>query len=181
MNINNNIIETNPFDHIMYEFLMYVQASICQSTEQFVTNLLVDSRMVHMRNIAYFFCSKKDRRKKDLHYSTYILERLPNEIDHELLNTIQRIASNSTCHLLKGRFSEAFKHETAVLEQTVFPILITLIKNFLEAARESVRPEYEILWQDNQIQENVSYLEKMISDLRTDLNEIIITSSTGSN
>ena len=55
------VIETNPFDHILYEFSMYLQASALISTEQFINNLLVDSRVVHMRNLAYFFCSDNDK------------------------------------------------------------------------------------------------------------------------
>lgn len=116
-------IETNPFDHILYEFSMYLQASLLISNNQFINNLLVDSRMVHMRNLAYFFCEKKNNGKSFLHYSTYIENDLSDEIDDDLFDDIQRITSNSTCHLLRGRFNEKFKKETALFEQEVFPNL----------------------------------------------------------
>lgn len=139
-------IETNPFDHIIYEFSMYLQASVLQSSDQFVNNLLVESRMVHMRNLAYFFCSEKEKGKSYLHYTTYISEIIPDEIDHEVFIDIQRITSNSTCHLLKGRFSETFKQETSLFEQSVFPKFVRLIKRFLDSANRGVRIEYIDQW-----------------------------------
>ena len=157
-------IETNPFDHILYEFSMYLQASVLISTEQFINNLLVDSRMVHMRNLAYFFCSDNDKGKGYLHYTAYIKDRLADEIDHELFSNIQRITSNSTCHLLKGRFSENFKQETAQFEQMVFPKLSMLIKEFVSfASSERIREECRNQWENEQIQLNAVYVMDLIS------------------
>lgn len=158
------VIETNPFDHILYEFSMYLQASAFISTEQFINNLLVDSRMVHMRNLAYFFCSDNDKGKGYLHYTDYIKDRLPDEVDHVLFGKIQRITSNSTCHLLKGRFSETFKQETAQFEQMVFPKLLLLIKEFVSAASsESIRGECRNQWENEQIQVNAAYVMDLVT------------------
>ena len=159
-------IETNPFDHILYEFSMYLQASVLISTEQFINNLLVDSRMVHMRNLAYFFCSDNDKGKGYLHYTAYIKDRLADEIDHELFSSVQRITSNSTYHLLKGRFSETFKQETAQFEQLVFPKLLLVIKEFISSASsESIRGECRNQWKNEQIQVNATYVMNLISHI----------------
>lgn len=159
-------IETNPFDHILYEFSMYLQASILISSEQFINNLLVDSRMVHFRNLAYFFSSEKDKGKGYLHYTTYMTEDFPETITHELFTEIQRITSNSTCHLLKGRFSETFKEETTRFEQSVFPRMLLLIKKFLSSASDNhIRDEYKDYWENGQIQENAKYIEEFIAHI----------------
>ena len=164
MDTNNEIIETNPFEHILYEFSMYLHASVIQSSNQFETNLLVDSCMVHMRNLAYFFYSES-KGKKYFHYFDYIAKKLPSEISHDLFGEIQHIASNSTCHLLKGRLDKAFKDETASLERLVFPIMTSLIKNFIIEAKDNVRPEYLLQWQNKKIQKNVRGLEQLISEI----------------
>ncbi len=157
-------IETNPFDHILYEFSMYLQASVLTSTEQFINNLLVDSRMVHMRNLAYFFCSDNDKGKSYLHYTAFVKNQLADEIDHVLFGEIQRITSNSTCHLLRGRFSETFKQETAKFSQMVFPRFSLLIKEFVSSASsENIREKCSKLWQNKQIQVNVAYIMDLIT------------------
>ena len=158
---------------------MYIQASCFQSNNQFVINLCVDSRMVHMRNLAYFFCPEKTKGKKYLCYTDFILRRLSNEISGELFDEIQRITSNATCHLLKGRFSESFKNETAVFEQTVFPIFVNLIKDFITMEKDNVCPKYLAHWRNNIIQENMYYLIQLISSLEIEGNTPIVTGTTG--
>ena len=164
------VIETNPFNHILYEFSMYLRASILVSSEQFINNLLVDSRIVHLRNIAYFFCSERDKGKSYLHYTTYITEVFPEAIAHELFTEIQRITSNSNCHLQKGRFSETFKEETARFEKTVFPRNLFLIKKFLaSASSDHIRDEYKDYWGNEQIQENAKFITELIAEIEGSL------------
>ena len=98
-------IENNPFVHILYEFSMYLQATICCSDEQFINNLLIDSRMVHLRNIIYFFSPKYENNHRYMHYARFITTRLPREVDHSLLKDTERICSNATCHLQNGRLN----------------------------------------------------------------------------
>ena len=158
------VIETNPFDHILYEFSMYLHTYVFNSTEQLITNLLIDSRMVHMRNLAYFFCSDNDKRKGYIHYTNYIKGRLSNEIDHALFSTIQRITSNSTCHLLKGRLGGTFKQETAQFDKMVFPKLVLLIKEFVTSvSSEAIREEYRDQWENEQIQANAACVKGLIT------------------
>ncbi len=155
-------IEENPFDHILYEFSMYLQASLIRCNVQFITNLLIDSRLVHMRNLAYFFCSGNERSKKYLHYSMFICETLPQEIDHDLFTEIQTVTSNSTCHLLKGRLKKSFKQETALLEQRVFSVFVSLIKGFLLELDKNVCTDYASAWADEQIQRNAAGVMELI-------------------
>ena len=61
--------EENPFDHILYEFSTYLQAFLIRCDSQLITNFQVDSRLVHLRNLAYFFDKKKNC---DIHASVYV-------------------------------------------------------------------------------------------------------------
>ena len=155
-------IEENPFNHILYEFSMYLQASTLRSDDQFITNLLVDSRMVHMRNLAYFFSSVDDRNKNYLHCSMYIISGIPQGIDRSLFSEVQRITSNSTCHLLKGRLKESFKHEASLFEQRVFPAFVSLIKCFILEMDKEPCSEYASAWADKQIQDSVNGVLELI-------------------
>lgn len=155
-------IEENPFDHILYEFSMYLQTSMFRSNDQFITNLMVDSRMVHMRNLAYFFSSDKDRNKSYLHYAMFVSKGVLQEIEHDLFAEIQRVTSNATCHLLKGRMKESFKQETIVFEQSVFPILVAKIKRFLMELNTNVLADYTSQWAEKQIQNNAAGILDLI-------------------
>lgn len=160
-------IEENPFDHILYEFEMYLHASLIRCNDQFVTNLLIDSRMVHLRNIAYFFCTEQDRDKKYMHYSTYINGSIPKEVDHELYHEVQRITSNATCHMQKGRLDKDTKEETQKFEQTYFGLFVSLIKNYLFRLNESVSTNYLAAWNDKQIQLRSNEIMKTIHKYKT--------------
>ncbi len=171
-------IEENPFNHILYEFSMYLQASLIQCNVQFVTNLLVDSRLVHMRNLAYFFCSGKEQSKKYFHYSMFIKEKIPQEIDRGLFTEIQTVTSNSTCHLLRGRLKGSFKQETALLEQRVFPILVSLIKAFLDGLDDNVCSNYADAWADEQIQRDAAGVMEVIQNCELSRKERIVIATT---
>lgn len=160
-------IEKNHFDHILYEFEMYLHASLIRCNVQFVTNLLIDSRMVHLRNIAYFFCSEQDRKKKYLHYSMFTQGQIPLEINHELYTRIQDVASNSTCHLMKGRLKKTFKDETKRFEQEVFPIVVSKIKRFILELDNSIRSDYAPAWADKQIRLRSKEIIKTIHQYET--------------
>ena len=67
------MVEENIFDHILYEFQMYVftyyQVYVSvESKRQVYMNLLLDSHMLHLRNVANFFDVKKQR-KNYIHIS----------------------------------------------------------------------------------------------------------------
>lgn len=143
-----------PVNHILYEFSMYLQTLLYRTDNQFVTNLMVDSRMVHMRNIAYFFSSAKAKNKKYLHYFMYINRALPQEINHDLFTEIQKYTSNSTCHLLIGRLKDSFKQETALFEQRAFPLFVSMINSFLNDLNTNISPDFASAWADERIQRN---------------------------
>lgn len=125
-------IEENPFDHVLYEFKMYLLTAQAQSDIPFLRNLLVDSRMVHTRNLAYFF-GPTQQSKKYLHYSVFTSMPVMPGVDKGLFDEIQRVTSNSTCHLLKGRISSTFKQDALTLENQWFPILSASIRSFIES------------------------------------------------
>lgn len=156
-------IEENPFNHVLYEFSMYLQTLMYSSNDQFIINLMVDSRMLHMRNIAYFFSSERDRAKNYLHYSMFINNPISQEIEHELFSKIQRITSNSACHLLKGRIQKTFKQEVMEFEKETSPIIVLLIKSFLDELNSDIRDEYKADWEDSNICEGAKELKFLIN------------------
>ncbi len=142
-------IEENVFDHILYEFYMYLRASVSRADNQFVNNLLVDSREVHLRNLVLFFSEKKE---SNIHYSTYINVALPDAVDRKTHNEIQKVLSNATCHLLAGRMESGFKRKTVKAETDIFPRMRRLIRRFVQEMNRYPRPEYTELWKDPEIQ-----------------------------
>lgn len=171
-------IEENPFDHILYELSMYLQASTIRSNDQFFTNLLIDSRMVHMRNLAYFFCSDKDRKRSYLHYSDYIDRRVEIEIDHDTFTEIQKVTSNSTCHLMKGRLNRHFKIETASFEQRMLHLFVPLINSFIHELNENVCNSFSTSWAVNEIQDHAMSIMHIIHNIVFDENGKIVAITT---
>ena len=54
------MIEENPFNHVLYEFSMYISTMFLDTNDQMRINLQIDSHLVHLRNLAYFFDKKGD-------------------------------------------------------------------------------------------------------------------------
>lgn len=142
-------IEENPFDHILYEFLMYLQASILQSNDQFITNLLVDSRLVHLRNLAYFFDKKKHC---DIHASVYVLHPESCLIESNLLSDIYHKTNCAACHMSFERQKIDFKQQTLNCEIQAFKMLVSAIQDYLTLLDTDVKPEFFAFWKDETIQ-----------------------------
>lgn len=166
------VIEENPFDHILYEFSMYLKASLMRCSDQFIINLMVDSRLVHMRNLAYFFCEQSQRDKKYLHYSMYISGKKVREVDQALFKEVQKITSNATCHLLKGRLNDSFKQETLLFEQRVFPIFVSMIKDFILELDRNINPTFKSNWENEIIQVRAKELKQLIQNYEAQLFKI---------
>ena len=78
-------IEENPFDHILYEFSMYLLSYPIDTGISALNNLKVDSHLVHLRNLAYFFDKKKNC---DIHASNYVNDPASIVIETKLLKDI---------------------------------------------------------------------------------------------
>ena len=160
-----NTFEENPFNHILYEFSMYINASTSFSDHQFFNNLLVDSKLIHLRNLAYFFKEEKGNNKNYMHYSMYINGTLSQMICKDFFDEIQKTVSNSTCHLLNGRLKKTFKYDTLQLEKKAFSILVSAIERFIIELNNSIKPEYSPFWMDKQIQRIVSEITDSIQSI----------------
>ena len=158
--------EKNPFEHILYEVEMYLltyklSISTTDPLFQFKTNFLVDSRAIHLRNLAYFFNEKKSH--KCWHISDYISDiNNIKLLDDALFKKVNRYTSQATGHLTDARLSETYKTDTAKCYQTAFPHVVEAINSFFTALEKNVKPEYKNDWEDPEIQKLVSFVKNQL-------------------
>lgn len=152
-------IEENPFDHILYEFSMYLQATCSSCDDQFITNLIVDSRLVHLRNLAYFFDKKKHC---DIHATVYVKHPERCLIEPELLGDIYKKTNCAACHMSFERLKPDFKRNTLLCEKQAFEMLTPLIKEYLHLLDTDLKPEFISFWNDSRIQTEVKAIKQRI-------------------
>ena len=155
-------IEENPFNHILYEFNMYLQPWLFPYNDQFILNLLIDSRMVHLRNLAYFFDDKKDC---DIHASVYVKHPQSCLIEHKQLKGIYHVTNCSACHMSFERLKPSFKQKTTECAIQALAIMSTLIKNYFDLLETDLKPEYATLWKDGRIQVEANNTRKLLANL----------------
>ena len=153
--------EENPFEHILYEFSMYLDTSLHQSDNQFITNLLVDSRLVHLRNLAYFFDKK---RHYDIHASVYVNSPESCLIETSQLREIYYRTNCAACHMSLERQKPNFKQKTAECERQAFKMLVPYIKSYLNLLDIDLKPEFSAFWNDKRTQaEALAIRQKTVS------------------
>lgn len=150
------VIEENPFDHVLYEFLMYVSTMFLDTTDQMRINLQVDSHLVHLRNLAYFFNKKKDC---DIHASEYIVHPDKCCIETKKLSSIFYITNCAACHMSNERLKADFKAKTRDVEKKAFRLLLPLIIHYIELLDTDIKTEYKAFWANENIQE---YKQKIL-------------------
>ncbi len=160
-------IEENIFDHVLYEFEMFLFAFYgTLPASQYYVNLIVEGRMVHLRNLAYFFLSKENKKsKRFMKYKDFFNITLDDEIDSDLFDNIERITSNSTLHMLRGRIKPDFKQETSEETVKIAPRMLVLIKEFIDKADGSLRKEYISQWNEKRIRERVQVIRSIIKTI----------------
>lgn len=160
-------IESNPFDHILYEFQMYIASYPTDTGDKVFNNMKVDSHLVHLRNLAYFFDKKKGKHT-DLHASNYVIDADPFLIDSERLSDIYNCTSGAVCHMSKNRLNTDFKQKTIECELHSFRMFLLAIYHYLDALDESIKPEYIDLWNDENI-------KRMAKNLKCDVYGLMLT------
>lgn len=152
-------IEENPFDHILYEFLTYLQACSIRCDTQLITNFQVDSRLVHLRNLAYFFDRKKNC---DIHASVYVKHPESCLVESKKLGYIYHITNCAACHMSFERLKPDFKQKTLDSEKQAYNELIPLIRQYLFLLDNDLKQEYEAYWNDTRIQAEATAIKQKV-------------------
>lgn len=157
----------NPFEHILYEVEMYLATykfapNANDPLATFANNFIVDSRAIHLRNLAVFFYQKKTGNY--WHASDYVCNSSTISFltDATLFMELKDYSSRATAHLLDQRLDVAYKSRTIACYQKVHPIIINAIKSFLTALDNDVKPEYKTDWEDTEIQDIVSFVKAQL-------------------
>lgn len=153
------VIEENPFNHILYEFSMYLQAYLLQCDSQLITNFQVDSRLVHLRNLAYFFDKKKNC---DLHASVYVVHPESCLIDTKQLSNIYHFTNCAACHMSFERLKPDFKQRTLDCENQALKELVPVIRQYLYLLDTDLKPEYKDFWNNERIQAEAESIKQKV-------------------
>ena len=153
------VIEENPFDHIFYEFSMYLQDFSIRCDDPFIQNLLVDSRLVHLRNLAYFFDRKKNC---DIHASVYVEHPDSCLIESTHLSNVYHMSNCAACHMSFERLKPDFKQRTLNCEDQAFRELVPLIGQYIYLLETDLKAEYQAFWNDERIQAEATAIKKKV-------------------
>ncbi len=174
----------NPFDHILYEMEMYLYSYKAMDlpgiqSSQYAVNLIIDSRAIHLRNLAYFF--KKDKKREYWHASDYTNEtRDIMFLEDELYAHINEYASRATGHLLEYRKGESYKADTEACFQEAYLCIITAIMSYFDAMDHNARSEHLAQWNNEEIQSRVNNVRTLISSLENTEHYVYHTATTAS-
>ena len=155
------VIEENPFEHILYEFSTYLQAFLLRCDSQLITNLQVDSRLIHLRNLAYFFDKKKNC---DIHASVYVEHPESCLVESKHLRDIFHFTNCAACHMSFERLKPDFKQRTLDCENHAFLELIPLIRQYLFLLETDIKPEYKAFWEDARIQAEAETIRQKVGN-----------------
>ncbi len=157
-------MENNPFEHILYEFEMYLMSFYFDSpNNNYIKDLIVESRNVHMRNLAYFFSAKETNRSNTIHYYSYIERKLDDEISRKAeMDDVHDATSCMTCHIQEGRKGIDAKQKSYNIALKYHKRFVNLIKEFLESP---VKQEHMNDWINPNIQNRVQNLLKAIAKI----------------
>ena len=152
----------NPFEHILYEIEMYLTSYRIVPLDgpliAFMNNFIVDSRAIHLRNLAVFFY--KEKRGENWHVGDYINSiSIAVITDEALFRDIRDYTSRATGHLLDYRLKETYKEETTQCFTKAFPIIVNAINSFLDVMNDEVKPKYKSDWEDPHIQNLVEFIK----------------------
>lgn len=151
--------EENPFEHILYEFSMYLSSVLFVAGDQMTFNLLADSHMLHLRNLAYFFDKKINC---DIHAAIYVEHPEVCLIESKQLGDIYHITNCASCHMSSERLKPNFKQKTQECEDLALKMMKPLIARYLNLLDTDLKPEYLTLWKDEKIQEFATTVKQMI-------------------
>ncbi len=91
--------------HVLYEIQMLLAVLHCQSKELLVTNLLVETYFLHLRNLLEFFANKRKFRT-DIIVSDIVENADSLAIESSTKNELLRLISQTLSHLSLNRCKE---------------------------------------------------------------------------
>jgi len=173
-------IVTNPFDHILYEIEMYLytyQLIQHNMPSQPSVNLILDSRAIYLRNLAYFFHKEKKRGC----WSAFDYVNDPSILtflDDTLFQQVNDNMSRATGHLLDYRLEESYKENTKKCFKDAYPSIIDAIKSFFDAMDHNAKIDYQDYWNNIDICNRVKKIKNLIKSLEYEKKYIYETVTT---
>lgn len=149
-------IENNPFDHILYELSMYVATYSYNTDDVFINNMRVDSHIMHLRNIADFFCANEQN--KEMHASFYLKNVLPHLLKGKVLKRIKKYTNGAGSHLDKSRVEANYKQQAMKCFEEAFDVIKPIICEYLDHLEYDVKDEFIDAWLSKDIQKKVNAL-----------------------
>lgn len=167
--INENIIvkKMNIFDHIFYEFIMYLKSYNMKFKDQYLYNINYTAHYTYLRNISYFF----DCNRKNNYYITYcdLIGEEP-KIDFEplIVEKIQELVSSTISHLTINRVTKeniinGISNEVMNLRTIVFPLVKNKISEFIVLLDKNIIDEYKKQYEEEHIQQLKNSIEIILN------------------
>ena len=156
------VIEENSFNHVLYEFSMYISTMFLDTNDQMRINLQIDSHLVHLQNLAYFFDKKKNC---DIYASEYVTHSEESLVETEKLSDIYRITNCAACHMSKERLKPDFKEKTREVEKQAFALLIPQMIKYIAKLYRDIKPQYDEYWKDKRIQGTAQQIINQIAQI----------------
>lgn len=165
------VIEENPFNHILYEFMMYLITFPISVEDQYSVNMKIDSHLIHLRNLAYFFDKKQEC---DIKASIYVNNADSCLIESKKLGEIYHITNSAACHMSKERLKSSFKSRTMACEKTALGVMIPVMDRYLMLLDTDINPQYADLWRDERIQGVAYSLRQTLAAASITLHSIML-------
>ena len=165
--------KSNIFDHVLYEFEMYIETyyKLCENAfvrkvDQVTYNAILESHAIHLRNLIDFFNSERDcisvktvfeePDDKSFNDSKYKAKQTVNKAINHL--TKERLTWNQTEDDLTLRYSQLI---SPMFNRVMLPRIAYSVN--LLIAGQKIKKEYRDMCKDADIQQRLLSL-KMVSD-----------------
>lgn len=164
--------------HVLYEMQMYatlnhlIQTEKFRNTDQIERYAVLESYLLHLRNLIYFFSKRKNERyPDDIHFDDILEERSDLEISDVVTVkktkgekesfSAKRLVNQSVEHIKRIKFDEEAAEKTQVLCRRMSETLPKAIQRFIDALDTNLKKESQ---------------DKLVSDLkRKDIQEMIVS------
>lgn len=150
----------NVFNHVFYEFQMYLFTYYFIYPNCLIKNITIESHLTHLRNVAAFFDDRNKNRSGYVVYSDYI-NSADLGIDKQTADNVQRYVSQSVSHITKDRHESDLTSKTIPLKKEMFCILKCKISDYMVLLDNDLKPNFKESYNLPSIME----LRKCVNDL----------------
>lgn len=149
--------------HVLYEMEMYL-ASLCVIRDnQLIINLVVESEMIHLRNLLHFFSDLK-KSTKDIIYTDILDGDKTLAIADSDKQSAQQVANRAVSLLSLDRANKDLTKESFDQRLKMRPLLISRITGFLDRLPTDCNSKYILELSDAS---NVQIISDIRGMLRT--------------